>query len=280
MPNYQNGKIYKITSSHTDLCYIGSTSQKYLAVRFGGHKTIYKRWKEGKGCYYASCDILQYEDAKIELIEKFPCDIVEELTKREGEFIKEYGDNCVNRRIEGRTQKQRYQDNKEVIKEQKKQYRLDNIDKIKEYKKQYNLEHKDELREKKKQYRLDNIDKIKEYKKQYRLDNIDKIKEYKKHYYISKQDEFKQKATERYENKKDEILVKNKERYENKKDEILVKCKEYKLKTEKYRKQKHDCECGGKYTTEAKTKHFKTKLHQTYTSSHTGQVPVPEENRG
>jgi hypothetical protein len=162
MPNYQNGKIYKITSGHTDLCYIGSTSQKYLSVRFGGHKTIYKRWKEGKGCYYASCDILQYEDAKIELVETFPCNIVEELTKREGELIKEYGDKCVNRKIEGRTGAEYRQDNKEKLKEQKKQYHQDNKDKLNEKSKQYYEDNKDKLKERNKKYKLDNANKIKE----------------------------------------------------------------------------------------------------------------------
>jgi hypothetical protein len=31
--------------------------------------------------------------------------------------------------------------------------------------------------------------------------------------------------------------------------------------------EKHICQCGGKYTTEHKTSHFKTKLHQTYLSN-------------
>ena len=51
MPNYQLGKIYKITSSHTDLCYIGSTCEKYLSSRLGGHKKSMKCWKNGKRNY-------------------------------------------------------------------------------------------------------------------------------------------------------------------------------------------------------------------------------------
>jgi hypothetical protein len=41
---YENAKIYKITSIHSDLIYIGSTIQKRLSSRKSGHICNYKRW--------------------------------------------------------------------------------------------------------------------------------------------------------------------------------------------------------------------------------------------
>ena len=121
-----------------------------------------KRWLAGKYHKITSFEILKFEDAYIELIERHPCLCREELLKREGEIIRAT-ENCVNKRIEGRTTKEYYRDN---------------------------------------------IDKIKQYEKEYYRDNIDKIK---------------QQAN-----------------------------------------QKHDCECGGKYTTGGKIQHFKTKKHGEY----------------
>ena len=37
MPDYNNGKIYKIISSYTDKIYVGSTTEKRLCDRFSGH---------------------------------------------------------------------------------------------------------------------------------------------------------------------------------------------------------------------------------------------------
>ena len=61
-PNFANGKIYSIRSHQTEKIYIGSTTQS-LAVRFGGHKR--------QNC--SSQQILQFDDAYIELIENYPC---------------------------------------------------------------------------------------------------------------------------------------------------------------------------------------------------------------
>ncbi len=47
MPNYQNGKIYKIVSSQTPLVYIGCTVQK-LSTRFSMHKCDYRKYTNGE----------------------------------------------------------------------------------------------------------------------------------------------------------------------------------------------------------------------------------------
>jgi hypothetical protein len=48
MPNYQDGKIYKIICNITDECYIGSTCELTVARRLAGHVIDYKSWKAGK----------------------------------------------------------------------------------------------------------------------------------------------------------------------------------------------------------------------------------------
>jgi hypothetical protein len=67
------------------------------------------------------------ENCKIELLELFPCSSNDELTAKEGYFIKTL--RCVNKNIPGRNQKEYREDNKEQIK----QYRKDNKEKMKQY---------------------------------------------------------------------------------------------------------------------------------------------------
>ncbi len=73
-----------------------------------------------------------------------------------------------------------------------------------------------------------------EYKKQWYQDNKDKINEKHKQYRIDNADKIKQ------------YRLDNKEQIKEKKN------------------QKHNCECGGRYTSTGKSKHLKTKLHQAF----------------
>ena len=112
MPNYENGQIYMIWSPHTDKVYIGSTTQP-LHKRFHDHKhnhALYRRTTANK--------IIDCCDAKIELIEDYPCANKAELNRREGEIMRER--NCVNRRVAGRTVAEGREDNKARIAERKK----------------------------------------------------------------------------------------------------------------------------------------------------------------
>jgi len=67
-------------------------------------------------------------------LECCPCDNKEELTKKEGEYIR--STDCINKQIAGRTQKEYREDNKEKVKEQRKEYYENNKDKIMEWKTQ------------------------------------------------------------------------------------------------------------------------------------------------
>jgi len=173
MPNYANGKIYKIWSTQTEQIYIGSTCTA-LCSRLAKHRNNFKQYKVGKRGYMTSFEILKYGDAKIELIEDFKTDRREQLTAREGHYIRTL--NCVNKRIENRTKKEYYEANKDEIKEHKKQYYEDNKDKIKEYKKQYYEDNKEKLKEKRRKYREQNKEKIKKKDKQYYEQNKEKYR--------------------------------------------------------------------------------------------------------
>jgi hypothetical protein len=144
MPNYQNGKIYTIRSFQTNDIYIGSTVEQ-LSKRFNKHKVKYNQWKKGTYRNTTSFQILNYEDAYIELLENYPCNSKEELRMKEGEYQRKM--DCVNKRIEGRTHKE---------------YR--NSTEGKKVRNKYCEEHKEHLYNKKKEYnsRAD----VKEYKKQ------------------------------------------------------------------------------------------------------------------
>ena len=115
MSKYENGKIYKIVSKNTDKCYVGSTCQK-LKDRLCSHITDFKR----NSCV-TSKHIIKFGDYEIILIENHSCENEAELTNRERFYIESM--NCVNKTIPGRSKKEWYQDNREVLIEAAKQYR-------------------------------------------------------------------------------------------------------------------------------------------------------------
>lgn len=154
--DYAKGKIYSIRSHLTDKFYIGSTASP-LSKRFYEHKNDNKQFIAGKrkgGC--SSFEILNFGDAYIELLEDYPCENKNQLRKREGEFIR--ANECVNKKIAGRTDAEYRQDNQDKIKE----YRQDNKETIAEYHVEYYEQNKEKILENKKEYRHQNKDKIKE----------------------------------------------------------------------------------------------------------------------
>ena len=194
MPNYQNGKIYKLTSEETELVYIGSTCNT-LKQRLGKHKSIYRTSNKN----ITSKLLLKYADVKIELIENFPCNEHIELLFREGEICKNTPNHC-NIRIEGRTMKEYRDDNKEKLKkyrddnkEKLKKYRDDNKENLKEKRKIYVIKNKDKIAEKVKKYKENNKDKIAEKKKIYVIKNKDIIAEKRKIYDIKNKDKIAEK---------------------------------------------------------------------------------------
>ena len=143
MPDYNNGKIYKIINPQNEIIYIGSTAQEKLCDRFKTHT------HKGNG-------------NKIILIEEYPCSSKEQLCMKEQEVIEQY-DNLLN--------KYRAFNLKEDHKETIKKYYEENKDKISKNHKVYCEENKDKIKEYRKKYREENKDKIKEYRKKYYEEN-------------------------------------------------------------------------------------------------------------
>ena len=86
MPNYSEGKIYKIVSEKTSSIYVGSTTQA-LKERFRVHK---------KNLDSSSRELLDFDDAKIVLIEDYPCESGDELRIREEYYRELNKEVCVN----------------------------------------------------------------------------------------------------------------------------------------------------------------------------------------
>jgi len=169
MVNYELGKIYKIVCDKTGLIYVGSTAQKYISLRLGGHRSRFRNYKRGGTYYTSSFKVLEHFAERIELIEMWPCSNKYELEKRERYWIEKL--DCVNMTIPTRTDKEYYKDNKEKIKEKIKVYRDNNKVKLKEYIKEYRDNNKVKLKEYNKVYRENNKDKLNEKKKVYYHDN-------------------------------------------------------------------------------------------------------------
>ncbi len=124
MVNYNNGKIYKIEDLAGEMCYIGSTTKDYLSKRMVQHRSLYKRWKDGK-CVSNIRVFKMFE--KYGLDQPFFC----ELLKREAHYIRTL--ECVNKNQPIRTKEERT--------EQQRQYRDGHKNEIKKY----NDEHKKEM---------------------------------------------------------------------------------------------------------------------------------------
>lgn len=190
MPDYSKSKIYAIRSFQTDECYIGSTCQN-LAMRLGGHKRNYKSWKNGKTNFTSSFILLdKYDDCHIELIEDVECKSKEELNRREGQVIRNT-ENCVNKQIAGRTQKE---------------YQTDNLNKIKKLNKEYYSENLDEIKKRHKEYYIDNTDMLIEYQKKYNKENADVIREKRKQHYQNNIDIIREKSKQHYQKAKQKIV--------------------------------------------------------------------------
>lgn len=172
MPNYQNGKVYKLTHPDIELPYIGSTTQS-LAVRKGGHKARWIHARENKTTNNVTSFQLfdaGWKDVVITLLEKCPCCDKEELLHCERGWIE--CTPCLN--------KTRPIVTKEEMKIYYQEYAQANAEKISKYKKEYAQAHKEEIGKWMKEYAQANAEKLSEYHKQYREANAEKLSTQKK----------------------------------------------------------------------------------------------------
>ena len=127
-------------NSIDDEIYVGSTI-KTLSQRMAHHRMRLKQSPHIK--LYAHMTELGIEHFYIELIENIPCNDVYELRAREGHFIREIG--TLNMLISGRSNKEWYDDNREIILQQ----RESNKYYLNEYGKQYHEQNKEHIRHRK-----------------------------------------------------------------------------------------------------------------------------------
>ena len=164
MVNYQLGKIYKIVDNTNGKIYIGSTCEPTLSRRLAQHKRGCRLYFKTKSRFMTSFEILKNENYEIVLVENYPCNSKDELHARERYYIE--NNECVNKFIPTRTNKENREANKSKKTEQRKEYYNENKHKITEYKKQYHETNKEKVLIKLKKYREENIEMIKEKRKQ------------------------------------------------------------------------------------------------------------------
>ena len=150
MVKYSNGKIYQIIPicDHDEGdVYIGSTTKKYLSSRMVTHR------HSSSVCNSKILfDKYGSDNCKIELLENYSCEDINELRSREGEWIKKT--NCVNKMVAGRTKEQYYKDNKEkIIDRVTTNYQNNRLEKL-EYIKNWNENNKEKRKQYQAKYRL------------------------------------------------------------------------------------------------------------------------------
>ncbi len=140
--DYQNSKIYKIINDALpELVYYGSTTNT-LTKRFCQHNVKSNKCSSNQ---LFDCDV----KPQIFLVESFPCNSKDELNARERWYVE--NNDCVNKRIPNRTQKEYQLDNKEKIKKSQKEWYEDNKERLKLKSKEYQLK----LREKRLKLKLE-----------------------------------------------------------------------------------------------------------------------------
>lgn len=136
--DYKNGKIYKLVAG--DLTYYGSTCST-LSSRLHGHK-----WGFKAGSNTTSRKLFETgEEVKIYLVEYFPCENKMELNARERWWIE--NNECVNKMVPTRTQKEYKKVHKERIAEQRKEWYEANKERKAEYNKVYREANKERIAE-------------------------------------------------------------------------------------------------------------------------------------
>lgn len=184
MPNYQDGKIYKITSDLTDQVYVGSTTNK-LSRRMTNHRT---NSGTGTSKLYTLMRELGAKNFKILLVSKFPCTSKEELNAEEERVRLETKDET-----ELLNMKRCFMTEADT-KEMHRQYYLNNAEKSAERCKKYYQNNQEKVAENAKKYYQNNPEKFAGYAKKYQVNNPEKIAEYSRKYYQNNTEKIAAKA--------------------------------------------------------------------------------------
>lgn len=145
MPDYKNGKLYKLQCDDGHY-YIGSTCNE-LRFRLYGHKTDSKKENNKK---YQHINEIGWDRVRIVLIEECPCENKTQLCRKEDEMIRKYQNDplCLNSKRASCDKKEYYTENREHILENKRKYQQTQAEKIKERKANYYQQHKEEIKQK------------------------------------------------------------------------------------------------------------------------------------
>ena len=119
MPDYSKGKIYGAWFEDKYI-YIGSTTNN-INQRKIEHKYKINNKKFSKNPFYNFMIDKDFDLVEFKLIEDYPCSNDKELRERETFYILQYKDTVLNKRIEGRTDEEYYQDTKHIILEKRKE---------------------------------------------------------------------------------------------------------------------------------------------------------------
>ena len=142
MPNYNNGKIYKIVNNIDNMIYIGSTTTK-LCYRMAVHRC--NMIKNKNATLYQHMRKLGIEYFTIVLIEEYPCSNKDQLLRRERYILELHNKQILlNKNRPNRTNIERLQqmrnwhiDNKEYHANQMKLWFINNKTRVKKYKQKY-----------------------------------------------------------------------------------------------------------------------------------------------
>ena len=194
MVNYQQGKIYKlINNESSEILYVGSTCDT-LPKRLGGHKTKSKQYPNRK-VYKNIMEKGGWDNVRIVLIEKWPCDERIDLLKRERYWIENCNSFNITTNIPSRSVEEYRNDYKEELRDKKRQYTLQNKEIIADRNKQYRQNNKDKIRDKKGDYYEKNKEIIADINKKYRQNNKEKIANKRKQYYQENKEKIYKKIT-------------------------------------------------------------------------------------
>ena len=176
MPNFQNGKIYKIvdnTNTYDD--YYGSTTQ-LLRKRKTEHISDCKN----KKFKCQSHKIIELGNWEMILVENYPCENRKQLHEREKYYITNFP--CINYVIPNQTIKEYNLKNRDKILQQNRDYNAKHKDKKKEWREK-NREHTQQLL--KKHYQL-NKDKYAKSDKKWTQANPERRKQINRESYYSR----------------------------------------------------------------------------------------------
>jgi hypothetical protein len=275
LANYINTVIYKIYSKDETIkdIYIGHTTNFCQRERL--HRSNCD-CETSKGYNYKIYKIIRsnggWNNWVMEIIEKYPCQTIDEAKERERFWI-ENSSSTLNVTIPNRSKKEYSQlyrlTHKDYIIEKTKQYRVNNKDKINDYldanrekicvqKHDWYEDNKDYILEKAKNNYEENKEQKIKYQTQYAQENKEKISEYQKEYRKLNEETLAEKRKIYREEHKEEARIAHKEWREKNKEKLKEKAKEKQGETV-------NCECGGQYNFVNKDRHFKTKVHLQFT---------------